>query len=151
MGWSWGEAVLGKMKENRTGNGWALGQRQFLSQPNWGTSRCILEHRSWPAPNKLLAGNCWIFHNHECMDAQEGRIQYHLRDSHMSAVPIILAWTQACRHILRGVQGASLFTAACRQAVLLLCGNLSFPFPTVSWVSTCKLLSDSWLCIKVYL
>lgn len=59
---------------------------------------------------------------------------------------LILAQIQACWHIFNG--GSVHKLTHCRQAILLLCGNLPFPFPTVSLVNSYKLSQTAGCVLK---
>jgi hypothetical protein len=110
-GWGvgWGKEGRSRKDEGKQNRKWVRAETkaQLLSQPNWGPSSCILEHCSWPlttALHKLPTGTCRLFHNHECYGCPGRKNTASLeRLPHetYSAVPIILAWTQARWRILR--------------------------------------------------
>lgn len=107
-----------------------------------------LNYLLWPALYRLSAGNCHLIHNPEFKGAHERRIEYLLKAPTWSPLccPLILAQIQACWHILNG--GSVHKLTHCWQAILLLCGNLPFPFPTVSLVNSYKLSQTAGCVLK---
>lgn len=100
-----------------------------------------------PALYRMSAGNCHLFHNPELKGAHERTVSIEKAPTWSPLCsPLILAWIHAHWHSLNGRSVYKL--THCRQALLLLCGNLPFPFPTVSLVNSYKLSQTAGCVLK---